>query len=264
MKPLHYLTPVLALFILFGCNSYKQSLISTGEFFSEEKVIEHFPDYNVYIQGSNGTWKLDQPSVKGTQISGDPLPDDRDNSGKKKKKKDRIYDLVIITDKEVTKKETAGTDSLSIPDGKFSIDKADIKSVSIYEKDDEKGLTTAFKIVLAVIISVLLIVGLVFLAAEGSGQASSNSSNSSGNSGSGSCYIATMAYGSYDAPEVMVLRRFRDMYLENRRWGKTFIRIYYKYSPSLVSMFRGNQMINRFVRSVLNRFIAILPGKYHE
>lgn len=30
---------------------------------------------------------------------------------------------------------------------------------------------------------------------------------------SGGCYIATMVYGNYDHPQVMVLRDFRDSYL---------------------------------------------------
>ena len=46
-------------------------------------------------------------------------------------------------------------------------------------------------------------------------------------SSSGGCYIATMAYGDYDHPQVMVLRQFRDSYLSKRGWGKKFINFYY-------------------------------------
>ena len=45
---------------------------------------------------------------------------------------------------------------------------------------------------------------------------------------SGGCYIATMVYGDYDHPQVMVLRNFRDTYLAKRDWGKRFIRFYYR------------------------------------
>lgn len=47
------------------------------------------------------------------------------------------------------------------------------------------------------------------------------------------CYIATAVYGSYDHPNVLVLRRFRDVYLSNTKWGRAFIRVYYRYSPSI-------------------------------
>jgi phosphotransacetylase len=40
----------------------------------------------------------------------------------------------------------------------------------------------------------------------------SNTSNQNG------CYIATIAYGSYDHYQVIKLRKFRDTYLEKRIW----------------------------------------------
>ena len=52
---------------------------------------------------------------------------------------------------------------------------------------------------------------------------------------SGGCYIATMAYGDYDHPSVMELRGFRDTYLKKSSLGRSFIEIYYKYSPKAVS-----------------------------
>lgn len=39
-------------------------------------------------------------------------------------------------------------------------------------------------------------------------------------SSSGGCYIATMAYGNYDHPQVMVLRQFRDSYLSKRQGNR--------------------------------------------
>ena len=81
-----------------------------------------------------------------------------------------------------------------------------------------------------------------------------NNSNSSG----GGCYIATMAYGSYEHPQVMVLRDFRDNYLSKRTWGSKFITTYYKYSPKLVKHLKNKVLINRLVRGILNLFIKTI------
>lgn len=68
---------------------------------------------------------------------------------------------------------------------------------------------------------------------------------------SGGCYIATMVYGDYDHPRVMVLREFRDSYLADRHWGRQFIKIYYKYSPKLVKKLTGHKKINHMIKSCL-------------
>jgi hypothetical protein len=47
----------------------------------------------------------------------------------------------------------------------------------------------------------------------------------------GGCYVATAVYGSYDCPEVWVLRRFRDQSLARTALGKVLIRLYYLTSP---------------------------------
>jgi tetratricopeptide (TPR) repeat protein len=47
----------------------------------------------------------------------------------------------------------------------------------------------------------------------------------------GCCYIATACYGSYDHPDVVVLRRFRDERLLPSPLGAAFVRLYYRVSP---------------------------------
>lgn len=78
------------------------------------------------------------------------------------------------------------------------------------------------------------------------------------NSGGGGCYIATMAYGSYEHPQVLVLRDFRDNYLSKSNWGKSFIATYYKYSPMLVERLKHMTTFNRFIRGLLDLFIRII------
>ena len=72
---------------------------------------------------------------------------------------------------------------------------------------------------------------------------------------SSGCYIATAVYGSYDSPQVMVLRRYRDDKLSKHLLGRLFIRIYYTISPTLVVWFGKKTWFTRFWRRVLDRMI---------
>ena len=69
------------------------------------------------------------------------------------------------------------------------------------------------------------------------------------------CYIATMAYGSYDHPQVLVLRKYRDDVLLESRGGRLFVKLYYWLSPKAVSIFRGHDGINMLIRNCLDAFI---------
>lgn len=75
------------------------------------------------------------------------------------------------------------------------------------------------------------------------------------------CYIATSVYGSYDCPEVWVLRRYRDFNLDEKLTGKIFIRLYYKISPILVKIFGKNERIKRQVKKVLDKKVLKLKLK---
>lgn len=72
------------------------------------------------------------------------------------------------------------------------------------------------------------------------------------------CYIATMAYGDYNHPKVMVLRRYRDNVLAKSFCGRAFIRIYYWLSPKLVKMLSGHKRINAIIRTVLDVIVKRL------
>jgi len=86
----------------------------------------------------------------------------------------------------------------------------------------------------------------------GGGRSSGGSSSSSG------CYIATMAYGHYDHPQVMILRQFRDQVLDKSALGKWFIKTYYHYSPKLVERLKNKRTLNRIIRKALNQFIKLI------
>jgi len=75
---------------------------------------------------------------------------------------------------------------------------------------------------------------------------------------SGSCYIATAVYGSYDCPEVLVLRRFRDECLRKTTCGKIFVYVYYALSPKFVKAFGDTRWFNGIFKYVLDKLVSIL------
>ena len=83
----------------------------------------------------------------------------------------------------------------------------------------------------------------------------SRSYSSSSSSSSGGCYIATMAYGDYDHPQVMILRKFRDETLSNTFLGRSFINFYYATSPHLVKLLKNQKYINKIIRKLLDQFV---------
>lgn len=85
-----------------------------------------------------------------------------------------------------------------------------------------------------------------------------SSSSYSSSSSSGGCYIATMAYGDYNHPKVMILRDFRDNVLDKSKFGRLFIKFYYCTSPSLVKLLKNQKFINLQIRKLLDKFIIKL------
>ena len=77
----------------------------------------------------------------------------------------------------------------------------------------------------------------------------------------GGCYIATAVYGSYDCPQVWVLRRYRDNTLASHMLGRAFIRAYYLLSPHLVKWFGKKQWFTNLSRKMLDRKIATLKAR---
>jgi len=75
------------------------------------------------------------------------------------------------------------------------------------------------------------------------------------------CYVATAIYGSYDCPEVWVLRRFRDESLSISPFGRAFVRTYYAISPTVVKRFGNKAWFNRFVKARLDSFVSNLAGR---
>ena len=74
----------------------------------------------------------------------------------------------------------------------------------------------------------------------------------------GGCFIATAVYGSYDAPEVLVLRAFRDKSLMSNPLGRMLTTIYYAISPSLAKIVKRNKNLQRISHYWLDKIVKKL------
>lgn len=72
------------------------------------------------------------------------------------------------------------------------------------------------------------------------------------------CYIATAVYGSYQAYEVLKLRKFRDEVLAKSYMGRLFIKTYYVISPPIANWLKDAHRANAFVKRILDGFVRLL------
>ena len=166
----------------------------------------------------------------------------------------------------------------------IEIETADIDSAELYAKEGEglTGLAIAAIIVGAFLVA-LLIIGLIAAAVNSSDEdnsssdSNSNSNSNSGDSGSGAssdgsnsssdgsgCYVATMVYGSYEAPKVLILRAFRDRFLQRFKWGRSFIHWYYAKSPAFVEQHQGKPLLRKAIKSALDVFVFLITPIYRK
>ena len=65
------------------------------------------------------------------------------------------------------------------------------------------------------------------------------------------CFIATAAYGTETAPEIDVLRDFRDGVLMQSAAGRAFVDVYYELSPPLTEFISEHELVRLLVREVV-------------
>lgn len=78
------------------------------------------------------------------------------------------------------------------------------------------------------------------------------------------CYIATAVYGSYDCPQVWVLRRYRDNKMASHFLGRMFIGAYYSVSPVLVKWFGNKKWFIHICRKPLDAIVCKLLNNGYE
>lgn len=80
---------------------------------------------------------------------------------------------------------------------------------------------------------------------------------------SGGCFIATACYGDYDAPEVRILRQWRDDILLESFPGRLFIQIYYIVSPPMARILKRTGKLREYIRrNLLQPIVAKVSSRY--
>ncbi len=80
-----------------------------------------------------------------------------------------------------------------------------------------------------------------------SNKAQTPSDTSKANSKSG-CFVATTCYGSYNHPDVMIFRNWRDNTLLQNPSGRAFVAFYYRFSPPLADSIARKPVVASWIR----------------
>jgi len=67
-----------------------------------------------------------------------------------------------------------------------------------------------------------------------------------------------MVYGEYDAPQVLVLRKYRDEVLLSSIIGRIVVKYYYHISPWFVEKTKNMGALKLILRNILNRLVKYL------
>lgn len=78
------------------------------------------------------------------------------------------------------------------------------------------------------------------------------------------CFIATAAYGTPYAEEVVYLRVWRDHYLSNGLAGRALVETYYLISPSIAKVVERSELFRRVIRAALKPLIRHVKRKMCE
>lgn len=105
---------------------------------------------------------------------------------------------------------------------------------------------------------------LADLQGQGTPRTAPNTQPASQKSSDG-CYIATAVYGSHDAAEVTVLRRYRDEHLQQTAMGRHLVSVYYACSPALARHLPRHRVLSAWTRRLLDAIVEHVQasGRLH-
>lgn len=262
------------IFILAGasaCKSYKTVSLAPETFYADQELPKDIGTgyYNLYVHHGTTSFRMKDAQLEGQQLKGklERLANNPQEPQTKAELKAHKNDIHIYMNNLPADTAANGTVTLRAKP-------ADVRNVSMVAKDSRKNAQRGIGAFITFLVLVLVLVGgVIWLAVasansvngnnsttNGSGSNSGNSNSggsNSGNSNSG-CYVATMVYGSYEAPEVWVLRNFRDRFLARFFFGRKFISWYYKNSPGFVEQYKDAAGVNRSIRFILNILVRLL------
>lgn len=89
------------------------------------------------------------------------------------------------------------------------------------------------------------------------GGVSSSGCSGGGDSSSGGCFIATVAYGSPLAKEVIILREFRDRHLMTNLPGRALVSFYYAWSHQVAGFISQHEVLRIITRITLYPTVAL-------
>jgi len=265
---LSFFTASLLFSALFqpACSNIKPTAQNPDVLFNKSELSYSLSKYNVYVHGCNGVFKLDDP-----HISGDALCEKNNPTAQKAKEESpRRESINIYSDGPIRATYKSAQEKIILTKNKIRSvvfpETMRPKEVKKGGDGDDVGLAVGL-ILLIVIVGILIIWLLIYLIIQSSNQAAqgssnggsgSNSNNGNGGGSSSGCYIATMVYGSYDAPQVMTLRRFRDETLSRSKGGRAFIRWYYSWSPGFVKKYNHLNWLHKIIRVLLDGLVKLL------
>ncbi len=262
-KSLRVIAIGLAVSFIAACKVYTPVQQPASVIFEDNDISDYIGGYEIFYHSTSGVYNLKDARVSGDTIYGLAVKADSASFAKAQKNDMSIY---------------SANDAVIADSSQIAIHKSEIANVSMMGKDTRASFlksTSAIALLLSIIIACILVGGLIGLsvlisnassdqANASSDQSSDSNSNSgssnSGDSGSGAsgCYVATMVYGSYDADEVWVLRRFRDNFLQHSQVGRWFINWYYSWSPGFVAKYGKYTFIHRVAKFFIQPLVWML------
>ncbi|MFT5777681.1 MAG: hypothetical protein ACI837_000629 [Crocinitomicaceae bacterium] len=252
MKIRHLLAPLVILtLVLSGCNNYNKLTYSSKQAFKKKEVAQNIEEHDVYVHDNENTYRLNDPKFKEEKLTGTPVKVE-ESATPEISEEDAKNDIHLYLDNENL------LDNLESSPQEFGSE--DFQSVEISEKSDAD---TRVVLIVLLVVGIVLILALLILLilVNAASDGSSSGTSDSGGSDSG-CYVATLAYGDYDAPQVLVLRKFRDQFLKKSRAGRSFISWYYAHSPAFVERYRSQLWFHKIMRGGLNVFVGMLRPFY--